>query len=129
MNRLLLSIFAVTACFAIAHGLQCYKCNIGFWDLCITTKITCSAGESCFSGEGEAAKVMKIKKKGCLENAKCNMTSEVNFPSDSNTTVYKMKSTCCGSDLCNAAPGLPHISILPLALATLLTVITAKALV
>ncbi|XP_062385614.1 lymphocyte antigen 6 complex locus protein G6d [Sardina pilchardus] len=129
MNRILLSIFAVTACFAMGHALKCYKCDIGFWNLCITTEVTCNAGESCFSGVGEAAAFVQVKKKGCLENAQCNKTTQVNFPSDSNTTIYEMKSTCCESDLCNAAPGLPHISILPLALATLITLITTKALV
>lgn len=36
------------------QGLQCYKCDMGFWSLCYTTKVTCGAGELCFRGVGEA---------------------------------------------------------------------------
>lgn len=36
------------------QALQCYKCKVGFWNLCITTKDTCDNGEHCFSGVGQA---------------------------------------------------------------------------
>uniref|UniRef100_A0A1A8ECG6 UPAR/Ly6 domain-containing protein n=1 Tax=Nothobranchius kadleci TaxID=1051664 RepID=A0A1A8ECG6_NOTKA len=112
-------IFAVAFCFAVGQALDCYQCKIGFWDLCFTTKTTCSSGEQCFSGIGKAAGFMDIKMKGCLAVAKCNMTTEENFSSSSNITVYKMTKTCCNTDLCNSAPGLPGTSGLTLALTAL----------
>lgn len=69
----------------------------------------------CFSTAG----VLDIKTKGCLAVSECNSTKDVKFPeSDSNTTVYTMTKTCCNTDLCNAAPGLPGAGGLSLALAT-----------
>ncbi|XP_063041679.1 sperm acrosome membrane-associated protein 4 [Engraulis encrasicolus] len=129
MNRIILGIFAVTMCFAIGQALQCYKCDIGLWDVCYTTKTTCGANEQCYTGVGKAAGFIQVRMKGCLASAECNKTSDVNFPTDSNTTVYSMTKTCCEGELCNAAPGLPRMGTLPLALATLLTLLTAKALV
>lgn len=38
------------------QALQCYKCKLGFWNLCITTKTTCEEGEHCYSGVGTAGK-------------------------------------------------------------------------
>lgn len=43
------------------HGLQCYECKLGFWDICFTTKKTCDAGQQCFSGLGKAGKFMLFK--------------------------------------------------------------------
>ncbi|XP_012686974.1 sperm acrosome membrane-associated protein 4 [Clupea harengus] len=129
MNRIILSIFAVTVCFAVGHTLECYKCDLGLWDLCYTTKTTCTDGDLCYSGKGEAAKFVKIGKKGCLARAKCNMTESINWPKNSSSAIYTITNTCCDTDLCNAAPGLPRVGTLPLAIATLLTVITARAMV
>uniref|UniRef100_A0A3P9JI48 Sperm acrosome associated 4 like n=1 Tax=Oryzias latipes TaxID=8090 RepID=A0A3P9JI48_ORYLA len=109
--------------------LQCYKCDIGFWNLCITSKITCKDGEHCFSGVGTAASFMDIKMKGCLAFASCNQTENVNFPSNSNTSVYKMVKTCCNSELCNGAPRLPGGTGLSLAVAVMSALITARVLV
>ncbi|KAM4538915.1 sperm acrosome membrane-associated protein 4-like [Odontesthes bonariensis] len=129
MNRVFI-LFAVGLCFAVGQALQCYKCSIGFGDLCITSKTTCNEGEHCFSGTGKAAGFLDIKMKGCLETAKCNKTEDVNFPSSSsNTTLYKMTKMCCNSDLCNAAPGLPGVSVLSLTLAAISTVFAANVLV
>ncbi|XP_061738834.1 protein Bouncer [Nerophis ophidion] len=112
------------------RALQCYECKVGLWNLCITKKVTCAEGEHCFSGIGKAAGFVTISMKGCLAVAKCNKTEEVNFPTDSNTTLYKMMRTCCDShDLCNAAPGLPGASGLSLALATITAVLMANVLV
>ncbi|KAM9838462.1 prostate stem cell antigen-like [Aulostomus maculatus] len=130
MNRIVLQVLAVGLCFAIGQALQCYECKLGFWNLCITTKETCSEGEHCFSGTGKAAKFMDIKMKGCLAEAECNKTEQVNFPSSSsNSTLYKMTKTCCNTDLCNAAPGLPGSSGLPLVLATITAVLMANVVV
>ncbi|XP_029920265.1 prostate stem cell antigen-like [Myripristis murdjan] len=129
MNRIILRLFAAGICLAIGHALQCYKCDIGIGKLCITSKTTCAQGELCFSGEGKAAGFMNIKMKGCLEVAKCNKTENVDFPTQDNTTIYSMTKTCCDTDLCNAAPGLPRSTALPLTLATLTAVFMVKVLV
>ncbi|XP_071383607.1 sperm acrosome membrane-associated protein 4-like [Centroberyx affinis] len=129
MNRIILHIFAAGICFAIAHALECYKCDLGIGSLCLTSKTTCAAGEQCFSGVGEAAGFVDIKKKGCLAEANCNKTEQLNFPANSNTTLYTMTKTCCNTDLCNAAPGLPSTTALPLALATATAVLMVKVLV
>lgn len=34
--------------------LDCFQCELGFWDMCHTTKTNCSAGEQCFVGIGVA---------------------------------------------------------------------------
>ncbi|XP_010779088.1 prostate stem cell antigen-like [Notothenia coriiceps] len=132
MNRIILQLLAVGFCFAVGQALQCYKCKIGFGNFCITTKTTCASGERCFSGRGEAAGFVDIKKKGCLEVAKCNMTENTDLPtsiSSSNTTVYSMTKTCCNTDLCNAAHGLPGASGVSLALATVTALFMANILV
>ncbi|KAI3358730.1 hypothetical protein L3Q82_015132, partial [Scortum barcoo] len=70
-----------------------------------------------------------VKTKGCLKVTECNQTSQVNFPaSSSNSTVYSMFKTCCATDLCNAAPGLPGASGLSLALATITALFGRPAL-
>ncbi|KAG7225451.1 hypothetical protein INR49_027445 [Caranx melampygus] len=130
MNRIILQLFAVGFCFAVGQALQCYKCDLGFWNLCITTKTTCDEGQHCFSGVGMAASFMNITKKGCLAVADCNKTKEVNFPtSSSNATVYSMTKTCCNTDLCNAAPGLQGMSGLGLTFATITALLVANVLV
>nr|XP_046191417.1 lymphocyte antigen 6D-like [Oncorhynchus gorbuscha] len=129
MNRILLSIFAVGLCFSVGQALKCYKCDLGFWDLCYTTEVNCNAGENCFSGVGKAIKFVDIKMKGCLKVNECNKTITTDFPNSSNRTVYNIMKACCDTDLCNAAPGLPRMSILPLALATLSTAFMTKVLV
>uniref|UniRef100_A0A669BVS0 Uncharacterized protein n=1 Tax=Oreochromis niloticus TaxID=8128 RepID=A0A669BVS0_ORENI len=68
-----------------------------------------------------------IKMKGCLAVANCNMTNDVTF--GTNSTVYKMTKTCCNTDLCNAAPGVPGIPTLTLALATISAVFVGNLLV
>nr|XP_057903683.1 prostate stem cell antigen-like [Doryrhamphus excisus] len=119
MNRIIVQLLAVGVCFAIGHALQCYECKIGFWNLCLTKEVTCAQGEHCYSGKGSAAGFVDVSMKGCLALAECNSTKEVNFPSSSsNATIYKMTRTCCDTNLCNAAPGLPAASGLHLALAT-----------
>ncbi|XP_071356438.1 sperm acrosome membrane-associated protein 4-like [Trachinotus anak] len=130
MNRIILQLFAVGFCFAVGQALQCYKCKLGFFNLCITTEKKCAEGEHCFSGVGTAASFMNITMKGCLAEADCNKTKEVTFPtSSSNATVYTMTKTCCSTDLCNAAPGLPGASGFSLALATITALLVANVLV
>ncbi|XP_060949404.1 lymphocyte antigen 6B-like [Limanda limanda] len=128
MNRVILQLVAVAFCFAIGQALQCYKCTFGVGSLCITSETKCAAGEQCYSGVGEAAGV-DIKMKGCLKVAECNRTAETNLPGTTNTTLYTMMKTCCNTDLCNAAPGLPGASGLSLALATITALLMAQVLV
>ncbi|XP_053302083.1 protein Bouncer [Pleuronectes platessa] len=129
MNRIIFQLVAVGFCFAIGQALQCYKCTLGIGSLCLTSETKCAAGEHCFSGVGEAAGFMDIKTKGCLAEAKCNRTSTTTLPGDSNTTVYTMLKTCCNTDLCNGAPGLPGASGLSLGLATVTALLMAQVLV
>ncbi|KAK3551398.1 hypothetical protein QTP70_016634 [Hemibagrus guttatus] len=77
--------------------LECFHCELGFWDMCHITKVNCSAGEQCFVGIGVAASVLKIKMMGCLAIDDCNKTTIVTFPA--NKTLYKMTKSlkvCCG---------------------------------
>lgn len=129
MNKIFLGIFAVALYFAVGQALRCYECKVGFWDLCFTTKKDCNAGEHCFSGLGTAAGFVDIKKKGCLEVSKCNKTENINFPSNSSTTVYKMTKTCCSADLCNSAPAHFHVSAISMAFAAISSVFTVKFLI
>ncbi|TDH03932.1 hypothetical protein EPR50_G00147190 [Perca flavescens] len=127
MNRIILQLFALGFCFAVVQALTCYKCSLGLSSLCFTTNTTCNSGERCFSGFGKAAGYFDIKKKGCLAVAKCNMTEQVTF--GGNNTFYSMTMTCCNTDLCNAAPGLPGTSALSLTLTTITALFVANVLV
>ncbi|WP_411024045.1 hypothetical protein, partial [Salmonella sp. s58079] len=80
--------------------LECFHCELGFWDMCHTTKINCSAGEQCYVGIGVAASVVKIKTMGCLAKDDCNKTTVVTFPANK-TTLYKMTNNCCDENYCN----------------------------
>uniref|UniRef100_A0A1A7Y1K7 UPAR/Ly6 domain-containing protein n=1 Tax=Iconisemion striatum TaxID=60296 RepID=A0A1A7Y1K7_9TELE len=122
-------ICAVAFCFALGQALDCYQCKIGFWNLCITSKITCNSGEQCFSGVGKAGGIMDIKMKGCLAADKCNRTTSENFPVISNTTAYSMNRTCCITDMCNSAPGLPGTNGLSLALTSVSALFAAHLMV
>lgn len=37
--------------------LQCFKCDLGFWDACYTTETVCVPEERCFTGRGKAGTV------------------------------------------------------------------------
>ncbi|XP_028820679.1 sperm acrosome membrane-associated protein 4-like [Denticeps clupeoides] len=129
MSRIVASIVAVALCFAVGETLLCYKCDIGFFNLCVTSQMTCAANQQCFSGVGKAAQVINIKMKGCLDIGLCNQTSDVNFPSSSNTTIYKMTKTCCATDLCNSGPGVVSLSVLTLLVTSGITALMTTALV
>ena len=40
--------------------LKCFRCDLGFWDACFTTKTTCEAGERCYTGKGKAGVLVRI---------------------------------------------------------------------
>ncbi|KAF4100050.1 sperm acrosome membrane-associated protein 4 [Onychostoma macrolepis] len=128
MNKIVLGIFAVTLYFAVGQALQCYECKVGLWDLCFTTKQPCGNNEHCYSGVGKAGGFVDIKKKGCLEVAKCNNTEKVHFPTNG-STIYHMTKTCCSTDLCNSAPGHFHVSAVSMAFATISSVFMVKFLI
>uniref|UniRef100_UPI0037E7004E sperm acrosome membrane-associated protein 4-like n=1 Tax=Semicossyphus pulcher TaxID=241346 RepID=UPI0037E7004E len=131
MNRIILQLFAVGFCFAVGQALQCYNCKLGFWNLCITSKVECGSEEHCYKGVGQAVGFVDVSMKGCLKVAECNKTKDVMVPgtSPNSTSAYSMTKTCCNTDLCNAAPGQPGASGLSLALATVTALFVANALV
>ncbi|MEQ2161272.1 hypothetical protein GOODEAATRI_008074, partial [Goodea atripinnis] len=73
--------------------------------------------------------LLKIKMKGCLKVSECNKTKDTNFPPTSNTTIYSMTKTCCNTDLCNVAPGLPGASGLSLAAVTISSLLAANFMI
>ncbi|MCJ8728566.1 hypothetical protein PDJAM_G00005960 [Pangasius djambal] len=98
------------------QALECYHCDLGFWDMCHTTKLNCSAGEQCFVGIGVAASVLKIKMMGCLAKDGCNKTTIVTFPA--NKTLYKMTKNCCDENYCNGGTEVLMASFTLMALVT-----------
>ncbi|XP_060776587.1 sperm acrosome membrane-associated protein 4-like [Neoarius graeffei] len=89
--------------------LECFHCQLGFWDMCHTTRMNCSAGEQCFVGIGVAASVVKIKMMGCLDEDNCNVTTIVTFPE--NKTLYKMTKNCCDENYCNGGTEVQMASL------------------
>ncbi|XP_042596719.1 sperm acrosome membrane-associated protein 4-like [Cyprinus carpio] len=101
----------VMTSFCLGQTLECFRCELGFWDLCYTTKTNCSdRDELCYVGTGKAASVLDIKVKGCLPMEKCNKTTVVEFLA--NKTLYTLETTCCEEDLCNAGPSI-QLSLVP----------------
>ncbi|XDV34314.1 hypothetical protein PO909_004483 [Leuciscus waleckii] len=72
---------------------------------------------------------MDIKMKGCLDVSKCNKTEQVNFPANSNSSIYQMTKTCCSTDLCNSALGHFHFSAVSMAFTTITSVFMVKILI
>lgn len=93
------------------------------------TQRTIDTNSDCVCLLSPTVGFVDIKSKGCLAVADCNKTKEVQFPgaTANSTTAYSMTKTCCNTDLCNAAPGLP--SGLSLALATVTALFVANILV
>lgn len=142
------------------HGLTCYECKLGLWNLCITSKISCAEEQHCYSVKAKAGNqndvtgqnselckqiynctnvwlisrvsavnFVDFSVKGCLAEDGCNKTTTVEFPPESNNTLLTMKTRCCNTDLCNAAPGLPGASGMGLALATITALLMTKVMV
>ncbi|XP_039624721.1 sperm acrosome membrane-associated protein 4-like [Polypterus senegalus] len=120
MNRTLVGVFALVACFAAVHTLQCYKCDIGLFGLCITSTINCSQGDSCFSSTGtpSAVSFVKITEKGCRASLLCSST---NITTDSvlyNSMNYTVTYTCCTGELCNGGTTLAFSTLTAIVMAT-----------
>ncbi|MCI2599662.1 hypothetical protein KC298_15250, partial [Listeria monocytogenes] len=79
MNKIIFASFVLALYLAVGHGLQCYELTLGVWNVGITTKKTCDAGQLCFSGLGKAGGFVDLKMKGCLEFSKCNKTESTTF--------------------------------------------------
>ncbi|KAL3060241.1 sperm acrosome membrane-associated protein 4-like [Trematomus bernacchii] len=99
--------------------LECFRCDLGFWDACFTTKTTCEAGERCYTGKGKAADTLDVKTLGCVKAEECDVENTVElFP---NSTIFVMTKHCCNTPLCNSAHKLPHVTLLCLTVAVLTT--------
>lgn len=46
--------------------LECFRCDLGFWDACYTTEINCSLGERCYTGRGKAGVLDKTISNRCM---------------------------------------------------------------
>uniref|UniRef100_A0A667X8J1 UPAR/Ly6 domain-containing protein n=1 Tax=Myripristis murdjan TaxID=586833 RepID=A0A667X8J1_9TELE len=71
-------------------SLECFRCDLGFWDACYTTKTEC---------------VLDIKTLGCVKEEECEAVTTVEL--FSNTTVFVMTKYCCDTPFCNAGHKLP----------------------
>ncbi|KAK7886780.1 hypothetical protein WMY93_026401 [Mugilogobius chulae] len=90
-----------TAVYQEEDFLECFRCDLGFWDACYTTKTNCSPTQRCYTGRGIAADVLDVKTLGCAKAEECGVVTTVElFP---NKTVFIMTKHCCDTPLCNSA--------------------------
>ncbi|XP_029928655.1 protein Bouncer-like [Myripristis murdjan] len=85
-------------------SLECFRCDLGFWDACYTTKTECNRGEKCYTGRAKAGS-LDIKTLGCVKEEECEAVTTVEL--FSNTTVFVMTKYCCDTPFCNAGHKLP----------------------
>ncbi|XP_075868895.1 protein Bouncer-like [Nelusetta ayraudi] len=104
--------------------LQCFKCDLGFWDACYTTETTCVPGERCFTGRGKAGE-LDIKTLGCARAEECEMETTVEFLF--NATVFVMTKHCCNGPFCNSAHKLESAALIYFLVAVLVTRHLAEA--
>ncbi|XP_077951196.1 sperm acrosome membrane-associated protein 4-like [Gasterosteus aculeatus] len=97
--------------------LECFRCDLGFWDACYTTKINCSVGERCYTGRGKAADTLDVKTLGCVKTDGCDVETTVEL--FYNNTIFAMTKKCCDTPLCNSAHKLPIAALLYLTVALL----------
>ncbi|XP_024122621.1 protein Bouncer isoform X2 [Oryzias melastigma] len=90
--------------------LECFRCDLGFWDACYTTETNCSRGELCYTGRGKAVDALDIKTLGCVKAEECDVETTVElFP---NGTIFAMTKHCCDTPYCNSAHQLPTYTLL-----------------
>ncbi|XP_061771624.1 protein Bouncer-like isoform X2 [Nerophis ophidion] len=99
--------------------LQCFRCDLGFWDVCYTTEMNCSRGERCFTGRGKAADVLDVKTLGCVKAEECNMETTVEL--FSNNTVFVMTKHCCDTPFCNSVLKLQAETLLCITVAFMMS--------
>ncbi|XP_034030733.1 sperm acrosome membrane-associated protein 4-like [Thalassophryne amazonica] len=99
--------------------LGCFRCDLGFWDACYTTKTNCSIGEHCYTGRGKAADLLDVKTLGCVKAEECDVVTAVELYD--NKTIFVMTKHCCNTPFCNAAHN-QTINTLSYLTPTLLTV-------
>ncbi|CAL1611158.1 unnamed protein product [Knipowitschia caucasica] len=81
--------------------LECFRCDLGFWDACYTTTTNCSHTERCYTGRGKAADVLDVKTLGCAKAEEC--ATETSVELFNNKTVFTMTKHCCDTPFCNSA--------------------------
>ncbi|XP_068614218.1 transmembrane protein 200C-like [Brachionichthys hirsutus] len=96
--------------------LKCFRCDLGFWDACYTTETTCSLGERCYTGRGDAA-TLAIKTLGCAKAGECGVESTLEL--FANKTIFVMTKHCCDTPFCNSASHLPIVTLLHVAVSVL----------
>ncbi|TNN75698.1 hypothetical protein EYF80_014061 [Liparis tanakae] len=99
--------------------LECFRCDLGFWDACYTTETNCSAGERCYTGRGKAADTLDVKTLGCVKADECDVETSVQL--FSNNTIFVMTKNCCNTPFCNSALKLPIATHVYLTVAFLTT--------
>ncbi|XP_034553449.1 sperm acrosome membrane-associated protein 4-like [Notolabrus celidotus] len=99
--------------------LQCFHCELGFWDACYTTETNCSHKEVCFTGRGKAADTLDVKTLGCTKAEECGVESTVEL--FSNKTFFIMTKHCCDTHFCNSAHKLPINTLFHVIVALLTT--------
>ncbi|XP_047455397.1 protein Bouncer-like [Mugil cephalus] len=97
--------------------LECFRCDLGFWDACYTTETNCSLGERCYTGRGKAADALDIKMLGCVKAEECDVETTVELLM--NKTIFTMTKHCCDTPFCNSAHKLPVYTLLYLSTALL----------
>uniref|UniRef100_A0A3B5MS03 UPAR/Ly6 domain-containing protein n=1 Tax=Xiphophorus couchianus TaxID=32473 RepID=A0A3B5MS03_9TELE len=107
--------------------LECFRCDLGFWDACYTTETNCSRGELCYTGRGKAADSLDIKTLGCANAEECNAKTTVAL--FLNNTIFVMTKSCCDTPFCNSAQELPIYTVFQITLAGLTISHITKALV
>ncbi|XP_037641199.1 sperm acrosome membrane-associated protein 4-like [Sebastes umbrosus] len=99
--------------------LECFRCDLGFWDACYTTETNCSVGERCYTGRGKAADTLDVKTLGCVRADECDVETTVEL--FSNNTIFVMTKHCCDTPFCNSVHKLPITTLFSLTVAVLTT--------
>lgn len=93
---------AVLACFMIADSLDCNKCSVSIFGVCLNSATeTCSTNTSvCFTGKAVFPSLTSFSgfsSQGCREPDGCNATTNGTVLGATLTTQIQ----CCSTDKCN----------------------------